>query len=207
MADLENLISDIVGVDFEAPINPKTAVLFGAVRIVEIGTGKVTAPTVHTSAIGKAIALVWISDMVDRLTSPSEEAAIEGTLKRFGQEIGQDVETAVSDCMIEGQEIPGRGSKVASEVIEEWNGHGEEWQTRIDAILNTRGLTLSPVGNLTQKLFNKFIVMWVKCFALMINCVEGQIEPSIVCFDKEKCKNRIRIPAIVDVCVETESTG
>lgn len=203
MSALDEITSSL-GIDIGEDATRMTYALV-PLTTVEIGVGK-TTQTIAGGAAARFIAVVWVAEIVDTVLSTDAITALQNALEQ-DSEVKKDTQVAVNDCMIEGQELPGKGSKKASDVIERWNNNFKSNYTpRLQAILNP---TVSPLPSATVNAAAIIRRMWVRVMVALINCVEAQIEPSIKCFDenKEPCKKRRRVPTMVKKCIRTDSTG
>ena len=210
MSSLDD-IAAIVGLEIEIPEDLSTRASVGLLfrEAPKIGIRPTAKPTGGggTSLFGRFIAIWLVADAFDTLLSTDVSTALEKVATDQAEDTEIETEQALNECMIEGQEIPGRGSKKASDVLEKWNERGGKISDKLDDLLRDRQLSITPSRG--PKNFNFLITAYAVAFAALMNCFESEIEPSIQCFDPNKppCKKRRRIPATVRRCIRTDSTG
>lgn len=207
-------IASIVGLEIEIPEDLSQRASVGllfreAPRIGIRPTGNPTGGNgnINLGGLGRFIVLWLVADAFDLFLNTDVATALERVASEQAEDTETETEQALNDCMIEGQEIPGRGSKIASEVLEKWNERGSEISDKLDELLGDRSFTITPSRG--PRNFNFLITLYAIAFAALMNCIEAEIEPSIQCFNPsvEPCQTRRRVPSMVRRCIRTDSTG
>lgn len=163
-----------------------------------------------SSALGRFFVTAWAVLLADQVLGTSAREALDTVTQGQRVDIETTIRTTQNDCMIEGQEIPGKGSKdPKKEVIDVWNNAGSGalgFAKRLDTIRVNRRAAITGQSNFGS---NLLVMLYIRVMIALINCIELLLEPSIICNDpnKQKCLRRERYPAMVKECIRKDSTG